>query len=172
MKHFKNFRQYFPTAEERPDFKDLIEAGIGFEMDEEGRDWYDLRDTFESDTYKVVYFESGDILQLEKDVDALCPHGMAGVVELEEVPEGCTRDTLYKYRFDGEKVVLNGTFFKDLKEFKMAKASRKVAEYKDFLDMGADVAKQLQEWREYRLALFNVDVSLMDNIVWPEAPVE
>lgn len=172
MQHYKNFRQYFPTVEERPDFKDLIEAGVGFEMDEDGRDWYDLRDTFQPDTYKVVYFEGGDILQMETDVDSLCPHGMAGVVELAEVPEGCTRETLYKYIFDGEKVKLNVDYFKDLKEFKMTKASRKVAEYQDFLEMGADVEKQLQEWREYRLALFKVDVSLMDDIEWPKAPAE
>lgn len=170
LKHFKGFRQYYPTAEERPDYADLIEAGVGFEMDEEGRDWYDLRETLRKDTFKVVYMAGGGVLQCEKDSNELCPHGMAGVVELEEVPVGLTRETTFMYRFNGESVELDPEYFKGLKEYRMRFAGSKVSEYTDLLEMGADVAETLQKWREYRLAVYNVDVSLMDNIEWPVAP--
>lgn len=170
LKHFKNFKQYYPTVEDRPDYADLIAAGVGFEMDEEGRDWYDLRDTLQKDTFKVVYYPDGTVLQCEKDVNELCPHGMAGVVELEEVPDGLRRDTTFKYRFNGENVELNPSYFEGAKEYKLSVASRKVAEYRDLLELGAKVSNQLDAWREYRLAVFNTDLSDLENIVWPKLP--
>lgn len=170
LKHFKNFKQYHPTAEDRPDYADLIAAGVGFEMDEEGRDWYDLRETFQKDTFKVVYHADGTVSQCEKDVNELCPHGMAGVVELTEVPDGLRRNTTFKYRFNGETVELNRAYFEGYKEFKLSVASRKVSEYRDLMELGAKVGDVLDKWRTYRLEVFNTDLSDLENIVWPEQP--
>lgn len=170
LKHFKGFKQYYPTADDRPDYADLIEAGVGFEMDEDGRDWYDLRETFDADTFKVVYGADGVVVQCETDTNELCPHGMAGVVELTDVPEGLRRDTTFMYRFNGVDVELDPKYFEGLKARYMRFAGAKIAEYRDLLDMGADVGDILQKWRGYRLDVFNVDTSLMMDIEWPSAP--
>lgn len=162
------FRQY--TPEGRPEYDELLKLGVGFEMDDKGRDWYDLRETFQEDTVKVVFYEDGTILQCETNVMELCPHGAAGVAELTEVPEGCTRLAHDKYMFDGEKVVLDVRYFEYHREYRLKVANEKVNMYRDLLDMGADVGAQLEAWREYRLAVFNIDPTLMDDIVWPEKP--
>lgn len=172
LQHFKNPRQYRPTVIDRPDYADLIENGVGFEMDDQGRDWYDVREMFQENTFKVVYSQDGTVFQCEKDVNELCPHGMAGVVELEEVPDGLRRDTNNQYRFDGSKVVPNPLYYQALKEHLLKTAGEKISMYRDFEELGEDVSAILKEWRTYRLAVYNVDLSELDNIKWPEKPAE
>lgn len=172
LHHFKNFKRYRPTKESRPDYADLIDAGVGFEMDEEGRDWYDLRELFQKDTFKVVYMEDGTVLQCEKDTNELCPHGMAGVVELESVPDGLRRHTNFMYKFNGTEVVLNEEYFKRVKDCYIQQAGRKIEMYRDLVELGVDVGDKLEAWRKYRVAVFNVDTSLMGVIEWPKAPEE
>lgn len=173
LKHFKGFTQYFPTVKERPDYADLIEHGVGFEMDSEGRDWYDLRETLQEDTYKVVYMKGGYILQCLQNKNELCPHGCAGLVELEDVPQDLKDGNLAWYLFDGEKLIKNPEFFEHLKQLRLRQASDKVAMYTDLLDLGEDVEEKLQEWREYRRDVYRVDArKLMDKVVWPNAPKE
>lgn len=170
LQHFKNPKQYKPTVAERPDFEDLITNGVGFEMDDQGRDWYDVRELFQKDTFKVVYDFNGTVFQCEKDVNELCPHGMAGVVELETVPDGLRRDTNNRYRFDGTSVVPNPEYYKALKDYRLKRSSEMISMYRDLEELGADVSDILQKWREYRLAVFNVDLSKMEDIMWPEKP--
>lgn len=170
LKHYKNFKQYYPTTKSRPDYADLIEAGVGFEMDDEGRDWYDLRETFQKDTFKVVYMHDGSVLQCEKDVNELCPHGAAGVVELESVPDKLRRHTNFMYIFNGTEVVLNEEYFKRVKDYRMQNAGRHIETYRDLLELGEDVSEILEKWRAYRLAVYRLDASLMDEIEWPQEP--
>lgn len=169
LRHYKNFTEYVPERTEEN--ADLLDHGVGFSMDEDGNDWYELRETFSTDTWKLVYADDGSVIQCETDVQQLTVQGAAGVVELEHVPTEYSRYNMVQWWWDGEKLTWCPHYFERYKSGLLSLASRKIEQYADFISLGEEgLEDTLRAWRKYRLDVFKVDLSVLPFYDWPEKP--
>lgn len=169
LRHYKNFVKYTPRKTKEN--ADLLEHGVGFSMDENGNDWYELRHTFEKNTWKLVYAVDGSVIQCEQDVQELAVQGSAGVVEIDSLPKEYSRHIMTHWWWDGEKLTWNPKYFENQKARLMSMASTKIDQYADFIELGEEGLEDiLKAWRKYRLAVFKVDLSVLPFYDWPEKP--
>lgn len=76
LQHIKNFKEYNPEI--RPYGDSVIHY-----RSEDGRDWYDVQDLFQTDTLKIEYNPDGTISRFSYDVSMLSPEGRS-VIEVED----------------------------------------------------------------------------------------
>lgn len=89
MNHFKNFKVGTPKV--RPE--DAPQGAI-FIIDDAGNSWYDVMGTFQKDSWKVVYYEGGDIsIITQEDPNANIFPVDRSVLELAVIPEGASCET-------------------------------------------------------------------------------
>lgn len=168
MHHFKNFTQYTPTD---PKYTDLLAMGVGFCRDEQGRDWYELRDGFQKDTFKVVY-SGTTIIGTSQDAMELNPLN-ASVIELESLPEDYDNLQAHFWR------IVDGVMERDVETYRAAIESRlqtaasELALLSTDANLGIPVDEEyLAQLRAYYRALRALDPNLCERMVFPERPTK
>ncbi|ADO09875.1 Probable tail fiber assembly protein (gpU) [Pantoea vagans C9-1] len=165
----ENFTQYIP------EYADLMIPAIYFQS-EKGEDWYFHRTRFSDDTLKVCYDSEGVIRSFGFDASRLYPGGYSvAEVEKNAVPEDISING--SWMFDGSSIVPR-TYTQaervDLANKKrlslMADAVAEMSPLSDAVELGratADQSARLTALKNYRLDLFELDVSDADELVWP-----
>ncbi|HBL8879648.1 TPA: tail fiber assembly protein [Enterobacter cloacae] len=174
MKNFKNFSKYTPELDGKN--SDLLALGISFLKDENGRDWYELQESFEQNTLKIIYDHDGVVRSINNDVSALWPVDMSvAEVELNDLPEGFDINGLWMF-FGGNIIPVPVDYVANAiekKQILMNEAMAVIAPLEDAAEFGISTEKEatlLVEWKKYRVLLNRVDTSKAPEIEWPEVP--
>ncbi|MBD8451893.1 tail fiber assembly protein [Serratia rubidaea] len=103
MKEFKGFKSYKP--DETSKYWDISRThAIAFIKSEDGIDWYDAQNSFQSDTVKLMYDDEGLIVCASHCASGMFPVDRS-VVEVSEsvIPDGFAPDMSWRY-LNGEVV--------------------------------------------------------------------
>ena len=157
----------------------LLDKGIFFIQTDGQEDWYALQASFQADSVKIAYDDSGRIWQFSDDVSKLWPNGYSvAEVDASAVPADLKPNGKWVYA-DGviservytatEQVAIAETTRSQL----IATARETINEWQTELTLGTitdDEKAQLVEWLAYIKALKAVDTSTAPDITWPDAP--
>lgn len=170
LQHYRNF--VISKQEHDPELNGLVV----YHVDEEGRDWYELQQTFREDTIKIGYNTEGLVCTVSQHVYALCPTGLS-IVEVESLPDNFVLEYgAYEYAngrviphipSDVEIMIASDERRKQL----MSDISVEVAILQGVADSNDATERELSRLavlKEYRLALYRLDV----NQPWPVLPLE
>ena len=178
MKTFKNFQSYVPQTPLFPGVGNILHI-----KDEEGRDWYDLRDELSSDSLKIVY-DAGDIIRsCALDASTMFPINMSvsevDVGEAPAVENMCLGDWVYK---DGKIIArLSDPVVRaeERRQVLLSEANSATSDWRTELQLGViddDDKASLIAWMAYIKALKSLDFSGLKNdedydaITWPLQP--
>ncbi|EMY0608949.1 tail fiber assembly protein [Yersinia enterocolitica] len=149
-----------------------LSGTVIFHVDEEGRDWYELQETFSEDTIKVGYNAQGIVCTVSEHVYAIAPTGLS-IVEVESLPENFVLEYgAYEY-LNGEVVPRIPTDAEiaaaaDERRKQLVSAiSVELSILKDISATGIATAAELFRLNaliNYRIELLRLDVI---NGVWP-----
>lgn len=154
--------------------------GISFISDPKGNDWYTVQKKFAADTLKIIYDESGLIVSASRDASALWPLSFY-VAEITDIPEGFTLPVPGdSWVFDGKTITVRVYSDSELTEQAaqqrantIAAATVVIAPLQDAVELGrasdSDKARLLA-WKNYRIDLDQLDISVPSAIRWPEPP--
>ncbi|CFQ59625.1 bacteriophage protein [Yersinia frederiksenii] len=151
-----------------------LSGTVIFHVDEEGRDWYELQQTFREETTKIGYNDEGLVCTVSKHVYALCPTGLS-IAEVESLPDNFVLEYgAYEY-FNGEviphipsndEIVIASD---ERRRQLISHISVELATLQDAVDRNDATAGELNRLvalKAYRLALYRLDVSQL----WPTPP--
>ncbi|WP_145524469.1 tail fiber assembly protein [Yersinia vastinensis] len=170
LQHYKNFT--IAAQEYDPELGGVVI----YHVDEEGRDWYELQQTFRDETTKIGYNNEGLVCTVSKHVYALCPTGLS-IAEVESLPDNFVLEYgAYEY-FNGEvipHIPSSDTIAIASDERRrqlMSDTSVELSTLQDAADRNDVTAVELSRLtalKEYRLALYRLDVSQP----WPIPPLK
>ncbi|CNF13659.1 bacteriophage protein [Yersinia bercovieri] len=168
LQHYKNFVIL------KQEYDAELNGVVIFHVDEEGRDWYELQQTFREDTIKIGYNAEGLVCTASQHVYALCPTGLS-IVEVESLPDDFILEYgAYEY-VDGEvirHIPSNGEIMiasDERRKQLMSEISVELATLQDVADSNDATERELSRLaalKAYRLALYRLDVSQS----WPTLP--
>lgn len=153
-----------------------------FARDEEGNDWYQWLTTLSTDTLKVAYRESDNvIMQFSFEAAAIFPiEQRVAEVAKSNIPEGFIAGGVHSL---GKSIYSDGTIkfipvdevavAEQQKSELMVAANNCIAPLQDALDLdiaGEDEHALLLSWKKYRVLLNRIDTSLAPDIDWPVMP--
>lgn len=144
-----------------------------FECDQHGRDWYTLRHTFRTDTWKIVYEpETFKVVSFDKDAVKLFPHGN-NVVEVENIPEGLDganwRINPISHVFSKCPVLLRGKN-KNTQSGLMNRVLGLFVALQIDDEKNAEEVALMKELKAYIIKLRRVDLSV-EEPEWPKSPL-
>ncbi|EKN4715356.1 tail fiber assembly protein [Yersinia enterocolitica] len=172
LQHYKNFTISKQVADEE------LGVPILYHEDEEGRDWYELQQTFRNDTYKVGYSQDGIVRTISKDVWAIAPTGLS-IIEVKSIPD-VSEDELINgwYEVFNDEVIFRippqdeiDAAERERKQQLIDEVSQEIAILSDAvdLDMATDEEKsRLTELKRYRINLSRMTEGSHE--VWPIKP--
>lgn len=146
MIHLKNIKEY-----DRDDF-----PGIFFFRSECGSDWYETRSRFKKETWKVAYFDDGTIYCVHKDPEQIRPLENSNILEMKEIPETLTPDTVYNFKWDGKKFIENKHIQVEIQQDHLLLISAQIEALKDKIEFGTSTQEdeaRLLELRKQRSEL-------------------
>lgn len=169
MRIVRNFTKYKPTEEAVRRFG-LPNAF--FIKSEDGQCWYDIQNSFDPDTWKIMIDADGNIVQLVKNIEMSFPLDMT-VVELDELPEGFDEYTRRSWEFVKNKLVKRKVTKEELDENRRTLMSVAMRELSVLLAMGdlldEDEKARASVLKEYVAKLKRLDVTAK-KVVFPKAP--
>lgn len=154
--------------------------GIIFISDPDKNDWYSLQKQFSADSLKIVFDENGLINSASYDVSTLWPQYFS-VAEVLSVPEHFSLPVPGgKWVFNGksivEKVITLAeqvTQAAETRAIKSAAATVIIDPLRDAVELGRaseEEKARLTAWKNYRIDLAQLDISVPSAIQWPEPP--
>ncbi|MDE9566113.1 tail fiber assembly protein [Xenorhabdus bovienii] len=166
----KNFKRYQPKNPP---------VSATYLISEDGKDWYEAQKLFATDTFKVAYDSQGVIRKAHYEVSGIFPEGLSvSEIDKNEVPESFRND--YTWQYKEGKIIRQGQTPEVLRrqaEFKrqglIVQARENIAYFQDAADLIIATAREhadLFAWRQYRRALYRLDISTAPDIDWPKAP--
>lgn len=169
MRIIRNFTKYQPTEEAVRRFG-LPDAC--FIKSEDGQCWYDVQNSFEKDTWKILIDDLGYIVQLVQNIEMSFPVDMT-VVELDELPEGFNENTRRDWELVKTKLVKRKVTPEQLDEQRKALIRNTMTELSVLLAMGDLLDKaesaRAEKLKSYVAALKRLDVTVK-KVVFPKAP--
>lgn len=171
LKHLKRFEKY--KTEEISGYR------VYFTKSECGKDWYSVRDSFQPETYKVIYnSETGKVVTVCQDATMIMPENGNSIIELESIPVP-TNEIIN----DGAWLIENGKVVPNLipedymveeskirKHNLMSTATAHIETLKDKIELGLSTDTELlKTYALYRIAVSDVDINVRSP-VWPESP--
>ncbi|PHZ02605.1 tail fiber assembly protein [Citrobacter freundii] len=172
MRHFKNFTK---TTELTPVQQELSEiCSIQFIHDEAGVDWYILQKLFQTDTLKIQYDKTGQIIAADKDATKLFPLNCS-VVEFADtnIPDGFqlgnftySNGTIVPVQID---YVALATAERDKRMAMVTARINQLTEAQDDGDITSAELSELSTLREVRTKLRRLVLSTAPYIDWPTA---
>jgi hypothetical protein len=194
MNIFKNAQTYFPNDDELkilalylfktdegglPDnWKEIIGSEkIQYLRSEDNKDWYMSQHLFSPDTLKISYDTEGVIRAASVDVSMLPGPLNQSVTEIfcKDIPQGFAADGKWKLH-DGVIIPLPIDYTMAAEKEKSSRyemANKTIAPLQDAVDLAIateEETTQLIAWKNYRVLLNRVDISLAPDIDWPLAP--
>lgn len=132
---------------------------LGLLSSEDGKDWYESQELFDSEKLKFEFDNNGVISRLSMDVSELWPVDRSvAEMSLSEVPEGINEKG--EWQFDGKKIIAIPIDYEALamqeKTEKLKEAADMIAPLQDAVDLGVatdDESQKLYEWKTYRIGL-------------------
>ncbi|MCB5303207.1 tail fiber assembly protein [Yersinia bercovieri] len=166
--HYKNF------VISKHEHDSALNGFVIYHVDEEGRDWYELQETFREDTIKIGYNPEGLVCTVSEHVYALCPTGLS-IVEVESLPENFVLEYgAYEY-VEGEVVPRIppaeeiAAAADERRKQLMSDVSVELATLEDIAQSGTATEQELSQLaalKQYRIALMRLDITQP----WPELP--
>lgn len=169
MRIIRNFTKYHPSEEAVRRFG-LPDAC--FIKSEDGQCWYDVQNSFDKDTWKILIDDLGNIVQLVKNIEMSFPIDMT-VVELDELPEGFDDITRRDWELVKNKLVKRKVTPEQLNEQRNSLIRSTMTELSVLLAMGDILDKtesaRAEKLKNYVAALKRLDVTVK-KVVFPKAP--
>ena len=169
LQHYKNF--VISRQEQDSELNDLVI----YHVDEEGRDWYELQETFRTDTIKIGYNAQGVVCTVSQNVYALCPTGLS-IAEVESLPDNFVLEYgAYEYLNGNVVPRIPSSAEVDVaaderRKQLMSDISVELATLEDIAADGTGTEQELNRLaalKQYRIALMRLDI----NQTWPELTV-
>lgn len=171
MKTFQHYKNFVMSKQE-PDA--ALNGVVIFHVDEEGRDWYALQETFRDDTIKIGYNAQGIVCTVSPHVYALCPTRLS-IAEVASLPEHFVLEYgAYEY-LSGEVVPrippaeeITAAAEERRKQL-MSAISVELATLEDIAASGTGTTQEgdrLAALKQYRMALMRLDITQP----WPALP--
>lgn len=172
LQHYKNFTISKQVIDEE------LGLPILYHEDEDGRDWYELQETFKEDTYKVGYSPDGIVRTISKSVWAIAPTNLS-IIEVESIPD-VSEDELINgwYEVVDDEVIFRmppqdelDAAEEERKRQLIDEVGQEISILSDAveLDMATDEEKErLLELKRYRIKLSRMKTG--SNEAWPIKP--
>ncbi|RTO96158.1 tail fiber assembly protein [Enterobacter hormaechei] len=180
MKEFKNFQAYEPGNSDlkvEGSESDGLPYDILYMKDESGNDWYDLQKQLSQNTVKVVYDDTGTVIQFSTDASVLYPLGFS-VVEIEK-SNFCSEDDKPLRYLNGQVSVDYAKAAEETRKRLLASANAATTDWRTELQLETisdEDKSSLIEWMAYIKALRALDFSGVTDeagykaIEWPDKP--
>lgn len=169
LKDYKNFT--ISKQEIHPD----IGLPVIYHEDEEGRDWYELQSTFNTDTIKIGYNADGVIVTASKDAWTIAPTGLS-ITEVWQLPDDfelgqfvISNGAVVRQMPDNSEIIVAA---KERKRQLIEEVSLEIDVLKDAEELGDLTERETQRLaalKTYRVELMRVDIS-KEGEVWPIKP--
>ncbi len=195
MNTFRNAQTYFPDDDQLKDlalylfkkdegdlpdnWKEIINREkIQYLRSEDNKDWYMSQNLFSPDTLKISYDAQSVIRAASVDVSMLPGPVNQSVTEIlcQDVPQGFAPDGKWKLH-EGVIIPLPIDYALAAEKEKTSRneeANKSIALLQDAVDLAIateEEASQLIAWKNYRILLNRVNISLAPDIDWPIPPV-
>lgn len=162
-----------------PEYKELIMPDALFLQTDEGLDWYYYLLKFSDNTVKVAYDSNSVVRFIEKEAAAIWPDNLS-VTEIDLSNVHPDADVSGNWTFDGVAVVPRTYNAKEKLKLAQDKCDGLISsarlhmnEWQNDLMLGTindEDKNRLSAWNGYVKKLKGLDLSLIDEIQWPEAP--